>query len=213
VPNEEDLADAIRQLRKGSLASCITERVSQFQRLGRLGSDEEVFSELCYCILTANSKAAIALRIQECLGVNSFLAMRGQDLAKMFRQLGQRFYNLKSKYIVRAREFHNIRSLLLEFPNPHEKRAWLAANVLGIGYKEASHFLRNIGELDLAILDIHVIRVLTNHNIFKNIRRPISKETYLACERALRSFSKNINMSIGELDLYIWYMDTGEILK
>jgi len=62
-----------------------------------------------------------------------------------------RFSDSKAKYIVEARDmFSNdgklqLKSRISSFYNPFELREWLVENVKGLGYKEASHFLRNIG--------------------------------------------------------------------
>jgi len=37
---------------------------------------------------------------------------------------------------------------------------WLVKNLTGLGYKEAGHFLRNIGSGKIAILDRHILRNL-----------------------------------------------------
>jgi N-glycosylase/DNA lyase len=36
---------------------------------------------------------------------------------------------------------------------------------------------------------------------------------YLEIEQRLREFAKRAGMSLGELDLYLWYLKTGEVLK
>ena len=48
-----------------------------------------------------------------------------------------------------------------------ERRAWLVDNIKGLGYKEASHFLRNIGFDDYAIIDSHILDLLERYNLIK----------------------------------------------
>ena len=91
-------------------------------------------------------------------------------------------------------------------------RKWLAENVKGVGYKEASHFLRNIGFSNLAIIDFHIIDILAK---YKLIQKPktLTKRKYLEIENLLRRIAKKLSISLAELDLYLWYMETGKIVK
>mgnify|MGYP001596399044 FL=1 len=93
-------------------------------------------------------------------------------------------------------------------------REWLAENVKGIGYKEASHFLRNIGfGKNLAILDVHILKNLKNHGVIKKIPKSLTKREYLNIENKLREFCKKINIPMDELDLLFWSKETGFIFK
>ena len=85
-------------------------------------------------------------------------------------------------------------------------------HVRGLGWKEASHFLRNIGYTDFAIIDFHIIDVLTKYNI---IEKPtvLTKRKYLEIEEFLRKIARKSDLNLAELDLYLWYMETGKILK
>lgn len=208
-----ELRDKIVALQGTYVGLQVKSRVESFRALGSSGTDEEIFSELCFCILTANSRAKSGIAAQRELGARSFLEMEEGELSKKLRSLGCRFYNLKAKYIVEARNFYNVRKILSRFGTTHEKRDWLSSNIRGIAYKESSHFLRNIGELDVAILDIHVIRVLFKYGVFDEIKRPKSRKEYLAMEDEVRSFSESLEMPMGELDLYLWYLETDEVLK
>ena len=61
-------------------------------------------------------------------------------------------------------------------------RAWLVREVKGLGWKEASHFLRNIGFRDLAILDRHILRNLRRHGVIRTIPASLPEKRYLAIE-------------------------------
>jgi N-glycosylase/DNA lyase len=95
------------------------------------------------------------------------------------------------------------------------RRDFLAANrsVRGIGYKEASHFLRNIGYRGYAILDKHVLTRLAELGVLESSKRPATKKGYVAAEEKLKSFADSIGIDFDELDLLLWYTKTGEILK
>lgn len=213
MPTPLELSNVINVLKKADVGLQVKERVDSFKALGNYGTDEEIFSELCFCILTANSRAKAGIIAQRELGAASFMKMEEEQLSRKLRSFGCRFYNLKAKYIVEARKFNEIRNVLSMFNNLFEKRDWLALNIRGMAYKESSHFLRNIGELDVAILDVHVVRVLFNYGVFESPDRPRNKREYLIREEKLRSFSNYLSMPMGELDLYLWYLETGEVLK
>jgi N-glycosylase/DNA lyase len=91
-------------------------------------------------------------------------------------------------------------------------REWLSENIKGIGPKEASHFLRNIGYTNFAILDFHIIDILIRNGLFEK-RKPLTKREYLEIEAILKKIARKVNLNLAELDLYLWYMETGKILK
>lgn len=84
---------------------------------------------------------------------------------------------------------------------------------MGLGYKEASHFLRNVGYEDLAILDRHVLRTMKDYEIINEVPKALTRRKYIELEGKLRNLAAQLNMSLSKLDLYIWYMKTGAVLK
>ena len=131
-----------------------------------------------------------------------------------------RFKYKKSKYLVYAREKFSedgklvIRSALGKNINTFKKREWLVNNIKGIGYKEASHFLRNIGfGSDIAILDRHILRTLKSIKVIDEISESLSKKKYLTIEEKMRNFSKDIKIPMDHLDLLFWYREKGEVFK
>lgn len=185
--------------------------MKEFESVRKFGK-ERIFSELCFCILTANFNAERSISIQNKIG-EGFLTMSKKDLAKKLKELGHRFPNTRAEYIVLAREKINeileqVRSGKTEF----EIREWLLRNIKGLGYKEASHFLRNIGFKNVAILDFHILNLLEKYGIIKK-PRTLTRRKYLEIEENLRNIAKELNISPAELDLYLWYMETGKVLK
>ena len=77
--------------------------------------------------------------------------------------------------------------------------------------KEASHFLRNIG-YDIAIIDFHIIDILKMNGIIKKSVK-LDKNNYMEIENKLRNLAKSAKLTMAELDLYLWYMETGKVLK
>ena len=91
-------------------------------------------------------------------------------------------------------------------------RTWLVQNIKGLGYKEASHFLRNIGYDDYAIIDFHIIDILTQYGFIKK-PKSLSKKRYLEIEQDLNHIAQLCDLTLAELDFYLWYLETGKILK
>jgi len=194
-------------------------RLNDFKKIWKKGTKKEIFAELVFCILTpqANGKAcwsAVENMIRK--GV-LFTGDRGQIAKELSRA---RFIQKKSAYIVEAREkflFNNrisIKSVISQIGDGYKAREWIVQNVKGIGYKEASHFLRNIGfEQNLAILDRHIVRNLQFVGVIKEIPGSLSKGRYFEIENRMMEFSKAVQILMSYLDLVMWYKETGEIFK
>jgi N-glycosylase/DNA lyase len=184
----------------------------EFKDLGRRGN-EEWFSELCFCILTANSTARLGMKIQRELGSEGFLTLPLVELRHRLKAMGHRFPNTRARFIVKARGFRNIKSIIERFMDTGRAREWLAENVKGVGYKESSHFLRNVGFDDVAILDRHVLSVLHEYGLIDEVPSSLTRGRYLKIEKKLKGLARKFGLSLGELDLYLWYLKTGEVLK
>lgn len=190
-----------------NIEELIEQRLCEFASFSKK-SNEEWFSELCFCILTANSKALNAIKIQQYVTPFGFLNYSQELLASIIKSHGHRFHNNKSKYIVEARKFSNIKDLIFNLDG-FQAREFIVKNIKGLGYKEASHFLRNVGFSDVAIVDRHILRFLLQENFLPAIPATVGKKDYLKCEEILRSLSVNLD----KLDLEIWYKMTNTVLK
>lgn len=205
------LLESVEYLKNSEVKKLVDARLSEFRELGN-GSSNEIFKELCFCILTANFNAEKSMKIQMKIG-DGFLILPESLLASKLKELGHRYPNTRARYIVNARKHKNsLRTTIKMFNDENKLREWLDKNVKGIGYKEASHFLRNIGYTDFAIIDFHIIDVLTKYNIIEK-PKTVTKRTYLETEELLRKIAGKSNFNLAELDLYLWYMETGKILK
>jgi len=122
-----------------------------------------------------------------------------------------RFHNNKASYIVEARK--RIDELKKLSKNGVEARDFLVKNIKGLSYKEASHFLRNIGYKNLAIIDSHILNSLKELKVLRTNKRPKNREEYLKIEEKIKKFSQNIKIPMDELDLLLWSMKTGKVLK
>jgi len=85
---------------------------------------------------------------------------------------------------------------------------------VGLGYKEASHFLRNIGlGEELAILDRHILKNLALLGVIEEVKSSPTKKAYLQIEKKMTKFSRQVGIPMGELDLLLWYKEAGEVFK
>jgi N-glycosylase/DNA lyase len=193
-------------------------REKHFYKIWVYGTDMELFLELIFCILTPQSKAVLCWEAVK--HISSLLSKRinSKDILEAIKHI--RFYNNKTQYIIKAINFFtennvlNVRSYLKSFDNIYHLREWLVNNIKGIGYKEASHFLRNIGiGLELAILDRHILNNLKIYNIIDVIPKHITKKLYLIIESKMQIFSKKINIPMCHLDMLLWCKYTGYIFK
>jgi len=197
----------------------IRDRLAEFARVGRTGSSETLFEELTFCIFTAGASARMGLRSVD--SVRPVL-MSGTAVDIQRALVGRhRFPNNRGAYVYETREYLRLhcglqlREALRSLRLADERRDFLAANrsVRGIGYKEASHFLRNIGYRGYAILDKHVLTRLAELEVIESPKPPSTKNGYLAIEERVKLFSDSIGIDFDELDLLLWYTKTGEILK
>jgi N-glycosylase/DNA lyase len=187
--------------------------------VGRTGSHEKLFEELTFCIYTAGASARMGLRSVE--SVRSVLIDGSTEEIRRALRGSHRFPNARGAYVFDTREYLRehcglrLDEALAGFKSSDERRDFLAANraVRGIGYKEASHFLRNVGYRGYAILDKHLLSRLTEFEVIESPKPPSTKRQYVATEEKVKRFADAIDINFDELDLLLWYTKTGEILK
>ena len=174
---------------------------------------------MVYCFFTGGCSAKMGLRSVE--------AVRPHLLDGSHKKLAgalsgvHRYPNARAHYVVHSREFLKehcdlkLRRKLSSFEGHLERRDWLVSEkgIKGLGYKEASHYLRNIGFRGYAILDKHVLRCMAELGLIPDPKPPISRKTYLRHETTLKRFANKIKIDFDEMDLVLWSMKTGEILK
>ncbi len=197
----------------------IVKRLAEFRKAGAQGN-RKIFEELCYCILTAGSSARMGMRtitaLKDILHTGS-----ERELQQRAQAHRVRFWRLRPSYIVQTREYLReayglkLDTLLESFESPGARRDFFAQNkaIKGLGYKEASHFLRNIGYPGYAILDKHIVNSLREMEVIGGRMRPQGREGYLAIEEKLKHFAEAIGIDMDHLDLLLWSRKTGEILK
>ena len=197
----------------------IRSRLSEFARVGRSGSHEALFEELTFCIYTAGASARMGLRSVE--GVRPVLMNGTKRQIQKSLRTRHRFPNARGAYVWETREYLRercdlkLREVLNDLRDADQRRDFFAANrdVRGLGYKESSHFLRNIGYRGYAILDKHLLGRLAEFGVIDSAKPPSTKNRYVTIEERLKQFAESIAIDFDELDLLLWYSKTGEILK
>lgn len=177
-------------------------------------SPERWFEELVFCLLTANYSARGALACIAALQGDSALSEGGLDQLRACLEHRHRFPRTRAEYILEARAHQrDLKEIIKAQPSSRAAREWLVENIKGLGMKEASHFLRNVGYLDLAIIDKHILSHMEEQGIIGERPKTITPKRYLEYERILTEVAAILGMPMGKMDLYLWAKKSGEVLK
>lgn len=207
----KNILGLVEGLKVNGVKELVDIRLKEFGEFSRK-PNREIFKEFCFCVLTANFNAESGIRIQNQIG-DDFLRLSEKQLSKRLKKLGYRFPNARAKYIAESRKYkESLKGILESLGDEKEKREWLVKNMKGLGYKEASHFLRNIGHNNLAIIDFHIIDILEKHGLIKR-PKTMTRKRYIEIEGLLKTIAEKSGLTLGELDLYLWYLETGKVLK
>jgi len=200
------------------IRAVIIAQFDEFHRFRSEGTEDELFRELVFCLLTPQSGA------RRCGAALQLLCDRGllfdgckEEVSAAINTV--RFKNTKAENILRARNMfrgggQGLRRFLTETADPAETRARLVAGVRGMGYKEAGHFMRNTGFGDgLAILDRHILRSLAALGVIDAVPPSLPPRLYLDIERKMKVFSLSLGIPLHHLDFVLWFHKTGDIYK
>lgn len=202
----------------GKIRDEIEKRLSEFHGLWEKGDERELYAEMVFCLLTPQSRAEICWEAVECMKWRILFEGSEEEILSCLR--GVRFKYTKAKRVTGLRKLFlrdgepQVRKILTSFDSPYAAREWLVKNIDGYGYKEASHFLRNIGMGDeLAILDRHIMRNLEKIGVIDAVPRALTRKKYLKIEEKMREFAGETGVPMSALDLLFWYSETGRIFK
>lgn len=181
--------------------------------------DHRLFEELAFCIFTANTSAEMGLKAVDAVR-NVLITGSAGEMTRRLEGI-YRFNNLRPEFIVHTRNHlknslnFELKNKIKSFKDKNELRDFFALNkgIKGLAYKEASHFLRNIGFKGYAILDKHIINSLHEFEVLKTNEKPKNAKEYLEIEQKFVGFSKQIGIDMDELDLLLWSRKNGRILK
>lgn len=199
----------------------IKKRLKEFKDIWKNGSNEEIHLELSFCILTPQSKAINAWRAITNLKENDLIFTgKAEEIVEFLNIV--RFKNNKAKYLVELREQMRdkesgkiiTKDFFNSIPNVIERRDWIVKNIKGMSYKEAGHFLRNVGfGQEIAILDRHILRNLERLGVIEEIPKTLSPKIYLEIEEKMKEYCEFVKIPMDEMDLLLWYKEAGEIFK
>ena len=198
----------------------IEKRLKEFKEIWEKGSNEDIHAELSFCILTPQSKAVNAWKAITTLRENGLLFNgSAEDIVEYLNIV--RFKNNKAKYLVALREqMQNEKGEIVtkDFFNSiadvKDKREWIVKNIKGMAYKEAGHFLRNVGfGKEIAILDRHILKNLVKLEVIEDVPKSLTPKLYLEVEEKMKAYCKFISIPMDSLDLLLWYKEAGEIFK
>jgi len=199
----------------------IRARLREFRRVWQTASDSRLWEEMVYCIFTAGASAKMGLRSVDALRPLLKTGAQAEMTKALVAAGAHRFPNARPGYVIVTRDYleeffsMQLRRRLDSFRDPMERRDWLAGEprIKGLGYKESSHFLRNIGFKGYGILDKHIVRCLCELEVIDSPKPPTSRGRYLETEDRMRRFAADTGIDFDELDLLLWSTKTGEILK
>jgi N-glycosylase/DNA lyase len=198
----------------------INKRLEEFKEIWEKGSNNDIHVELSFCILTPQSKALNAWSAITKLRDNGLLFNgTADDIVDYLNVV--RFKNNKAKFLVRLREQMSneagqliTKDFFRSIPTVLERRDWIVSNIKGMAFKEAGHFLRNVGfGQEIAILDRHILRNLVRLGVIDEIPKSLTKKLYLEIEEKMREFCDLCGIRMDEIDLLLWYKEAGEIFK
>jgi N-glycosylase/DNA lyase len=191
--------------------SRINQRLKEFKQV----PESDYFYELCFCICTPQSKAESALQVQQKLMQADFynkpfiatdiLADRAHYI-RFHNQKAIRLYNL-------VEQFPDILKIVNSGISNFDKRNVLKKEINGFGLKESSHFLRNIGYSNLAILDRHILKHLLNCGVIDEIPKNINNKLYFEIEHKMSLFADAVGIPMDCIDLLFWSFSAQAIIK
>lgn len=194
--------------------------------------EQQVWNELCFCILSGNVLYDLAKSVVRVMNEKRLfdpLWINEEKNAEMiiYRELEKpnfepqklngelrkyRYPSKRSQQIVNAAKIlysnnDTLKKKLLSFKSDIEARNFLADNIPGLGIKEASHFLRNIGYSDsLAIIDVHMLSFMKKYALLEIEEKfSLTRKMYLRIESILRNFVNFHGLNLAIFDLAVWH--------
>lgn len=186
----------------------IQQRLREFQAV----QGDDLFYELCFCLLTPQTSG---FRADAC--VRELKALNFQHAAVDPRPVLRkkvRFHNQKTEYLLAMkRKYPVLQEAITSTKDSLALRDYLLKEVKGFGLKETHHFLRNIGHRNFAILDRHILKNMEKYKAIHSLPKSLTTKRYFALEKKFKNFSEEVGITMDELDLLFWSMETGKVFK
>jgi len=190
-------------------------------------SEERLLFELVLAILGSQNRYEVALRfseeIRDCNLLSSGQSMKIDILTEQIQtilstaleieeaSIKYRFPNTKAKFIaynlLYIQSCGGLKKILSEAGDVAKIRAFFVKEIKGIGPKQSSHFLRNVGySNELAVLDVHILRYMEIQGIISDTYNKAigTLKQYEKLEALLIEFLKYMKYPIGFIDQAIW---------
>ncbi len=188
--------------------------------------ERRLWWELSSCVLSSQVPYALAVAAADAIDAEGLLLDNHNNQESLTSRLAEvlrtplsvegrsrayRFPVARARHLAATRaavtsEARLLRSLVDSFSDAAEARIWFVTHAPGIGPKQASMFLRNVGEsYDLAILDRHVLNYMSAIGIYVGAGLSITGfAQYRRIESVLRDHADSMKCSVGLLDWAIW---------
>ena len=188
----------------------IRNRLLEFKETFQKADDLQIFHELSFCILSSGVGPKIAGQCMRAIGEKLADGEEDELLGRI--QTIHKYAENASRYIVFTREYlkeeHGflLKSLVSSFEDRVERRDFFAKNpgIKGLGYMQASHFLRNLGFSGYAILDRNNLASLSELGITGETKYPLTRKRYLETESLMTEAARELGVSLDEFDLLLW---------
>jgi N-glycosylase/DNA lyase len=195
-------------------------------------SEKKLLSELVLCILSSQEKYEVALAIMKELQKQNVLRVpRNKTEFREIKskvkstlqnpveyKLNERTYSRRLRFFVKKAQYITdtieniylnnltILEILRQEKCIQETRKRIINYSYGLGPKQASMFLRNIGyHTEFAVLDKHVIDYMKLIGLITVSKTSFSNiSTYQKMEMKLKSYAESFNLNLLHLDLAIW---------
>jgi N-glycosylase/DNA lyase len=196
----------------------INTQLGEFKEVFEKSDDRRIFEELAFCILTSAVGPKMGLMSLDAI---RDILMEGTEIDMHGKLENVHKYPEKASFIVHTRKYlrsefdFKLKDLILSFKDPLERRDLFALNknIKGIGFVQASHFLRNIGFTEYAILDKNIVLSLYQFGVINTPNPPTTRKKYIEVEDRLKEFAGKLGIGADELDLLLWSEKTGHIPK
>lgn len=222
-----------RALRDAVLAICPDIQARVMARGDRSLQENQLWWELSCCVLSSQVPfglaAAAATRICEA-GILSDPSVRENGVlaaelikllsdplpfaggARRYRFPGSRARQLAQAWAVVEECGGSLPAILDAVGEAIDAREWLVHSVPGLGPKQASMFLRNVGiSYDLAVLDRHVLGYMAAIGLCEEAPKAVgSLPAYKRHETTLRIHAEGLGYPVGFVDWAIWIVMRAE---
>ncbi|MEG3639254.1 8-oxoguanine DNA glycosylase [Magnetococcus sp. PR-3] len=218
-----------QSLRNAVSAICpdIYERVNT-RKAGKTIQEQQLWWDLSSCVLSSQVPYTLATAAADRIGDSGILSTYSNKDTEQVRcvlsellhsplKVGNktrkyRFPDLRAKQLADAwtviqEEGGSLKRIIdTKSADPWALRKWLVSRIPGLGPKQASMFLRNVGaSYDLAVLDRHVLNYMSAIGLANKALHSIgSLSAYRKQEHVLEKHAEEFGYPVGMVDWAIW---------